>query len=214
MSPANHDRLLPRTGGWLHGFTLVELLVVIGIIAVLISLLLPAVSRAREQSRRTACLSNLRQLGIAMTAYASDRRDRLPNSNPPNTVLDYIATDYILITLNERYVKSPAVFHCPSDEDPAPTRIESGGHKMPNSARTSYEFYSIAWMPEKGPKITRVRKAPLAWDINIGASADADLNHGPKGGNVVYADGHADWQDARQVDRPNWPSPAHRYYGQ
>jgi prepilin-type N-terminal cleavage/methylation domain-containing protein/prepilin-type processing-associated H-X9-DG protein len=214
MFSASNNPACRLRSTWRFGFTLVELLVVIGIIAVLVGLLLPAVGRAREQSRRTACLSNLRQLGFAMITYANDHRDRLPNSNPPNTVLDYIATDYILVTLNERYVKSPAVFHCPSDDEPAPSKIESGGQKMPNSARTSYDFYSIAWMPEKGPKITRVRKAPLAWDINIGAPADADLNHGPKGGNVVYADGHADWQDARLVDRPNWPSPAHQYYGQ
>jgi prepilin-type N-terminal cleavage/methylation domain-containing protein/prepilin-type processing-associated H-X9-DG protein len=196
-----------------RGFTLAELLVVIGIIATLVALLLPAVIRAREQSRRSACLSNLRQLGLAMTMYANNHRDRLPNSNPPNTVLDYFATEYVLITLNEQYLKAAAVFHCPSDADPAPARIESGGHKMPNSARTSYDFYSIAWLPEQGPKLTRIREAPLAWDNNIGAPNDAELNHGPKGGNVVYADGHADWQDAGDVDRPNWPRPAHQYYG-
>ena len=60
------------------GFTLVELLVVIGLIAVLVALLLPALSRARESANRTACASNLRQLGTAFMMYAGDNRYRFP----------------------------------------------------------------------------------------------------------------------------------------
>ena len=61
-----------------HGFTLIELLVVISIIALLIALLLPALQRARQAANVAACLSNQRQLGIALATYANDNRDILP----------------------------------------------------------------------------------------------------------------------------------------
>lgn len=60
------------------GFTLVELLVVIGIIALLISILLPSLNKAREAARSTYCLSNLRQIGIAINLYASQNKGQMP----------------------------------------------------------------------------------------------------------------------------------------
>ena len=68
----------PSANKFRAGFTLVELLVVIGIIAVLIALLLPTLSKAREQANRTACLSNLRQLSVAAIRYAHEYRGQLP----------------------------------------------------------------------------------------------------------------------------------------
>lgn len=75
-------RTLPRR---VRGaFTLVELLVVIGVIAILISLLLPALGRAKEQANRTKCLANVRTLNQALMTYITENRGCLPDASPSN----------------------------------------------------------------------------------------------------------------------------------
>jgi prepilin-type processing-associated H-X9-DG protein/prepilin-type N-terminal cleavage/methylation domain-containing protein len=76
------------------GFTLIELLVVIGIITLLIGLILPGLSRARDQAKTTQCLSNLRQLGMAAYTYAIDNRGLLPPAmGSANVYWDFEYTD-------------------------------------------------------------------------------------------------------------------------
>ncbi|MDQ3815377.1 MAG: DUF1559 domain-containing protein [Armatimonadota bacterium] len=97
------------------GFTLIELLVVIAIISILASMLFPTFSRAREQARKTVCISNLRQVGLGIMQYNQDWDERFPIGNPfwdmlspgnPRTPQ--------LATVVDPYVKSLQVWACPS----------------------------------------------------------------------------------------------------
>lgn len=93
-----------------HGFTLVELLVVIGIIALLISILLPALNRVRASSTAVQCQSNLRQLGVALRIYAGSYKDVMPpgfvSTTPTGTALPGGGTHWVLLlqnAINNRY---------------------------------------------------------------------------------------------------------------
>jgi prepilin-type N-terminal cleavage/methylation domain-containing protein/prepilin-type processing-associated H-X9-DG protein len=103
-----------------RGFTLIELLVVIAIIAILAAILFPVFSRAREMARKAACISNLKQIGMALNMYAQDWDERFPAECfpaqwPPGPNVPY--DKYCWRWAVTPYIKNEQVWVCPSAAD-------------------------------------------------------------------------------------------------
>lgn len=110
-----------------NAFTLIELLVVIAIIAILAAILFPVFAKAREKARQTACLSNVRQLGMAAVMYASDYDERYPprrlgnsatglrvNVGPPPCDDRLAWSAQRIPSILQPYVRNAGIFVCPS----------------------------------------------------------------------------------------------------
>ncbi len=92
-----------------HAFTLIELLVVIAIIAILGSMLIPAVARGKQKARSTECMNHLRQIGLSSIIYADEHDDRLPGSQ--HTTNSWVGT-------LQPYLAGKNLHRCPLDKNP------------------------------------------------------------------------------------------------
>ena len=176
------------------GFTLIELLVVIAIIAILASMLLPVLARAREEGRRTACKNNLRQIGLALSMYAQSWDEMFPYDPDYTGAAGGLNTGEALGLLYPDQVNDENIFHCKSD---------TGANRKPsiqaNGTVLNSSYLYSAWGADAGS----------ASNLEICADRDAlgqiavDFNHKGEGANMLFVDCHVTWEKDKDKDDTN-----------
>jgi len=161
-------------------FSLIELLVVLAVIAVLGGLLLPAFSKAKEAGRATACLSNLRQIGIALQLYTQDNNNRLPimrdksTNAPPTNALPSV--EVVL----SNHLGSVKVLKCPSDR-----------RRIYEQTGSSYSWNSLLnGQDAEHLTVLAIDFDPHQIPVFFDKAAFHSARGEKKGVNYLYADGH------------------------
>ena len=166
-------------------FTLIELLVVIAIIAILAAILFPVFAQAREKARQTSCLSNTKQLGIAVLMYAQDYDEQLA----------LIRRERSWVYMAQPYIKSYAVLRCPSD-------ISTNWAPTPATFSTAFHVTSYALNGFLSPEITTNAYTSLA-SIDKPASVIA-LAESPNNFQENYFHAHV-WPTRHWIAATNLP---------
>jgi len=158
-----------------RAFTLIELLVVIAIIAILAAILFPVFAQAKEAAKKTACLSNMKQLGLGVQLYLTDYDDRMFfRSGSANSRSGLIPTANanrwwnLLIP----YVKTKDIFKCPSDSDPTASKDLNNGTSIARSYIAIFPAESLQLTALPNPTDTTVITEKWGRDYN-GAVGDS-----------------------------------------